>query len=395
MVQRQTGILFTINGMTALSFAFLLPIMSLFLVSELNAQPAFIGIYTTLTAISTLLVSPKITALIDKGVSSKALFILSLFGIVMASAGFFMASEFWHALIIGCVLMPLASSSVPLILTIIRNYADSTGADSTKLNSQMRSSVSLLWIFGPPLAFMSVDKLGFQSNFVLAAAIALVVVVIVMLCFESPTVNHSEKQTSKNSQLPRSVWGLGAVVLLANIANSTYINAMPIYLIQELAFSKSSPGWLLGLTALVEIPVMLLAANWAGRIGKVAVMKMGFMAGAVFYAAMYLSSSLEAFLVLQIINGVFFGIFVGLGITIMQDIAPNNIGKASAFYTNAMLLGTMVGTSLMGIISQYYGFRAPLLLCFTAIVAALVGLIIFDRKSQKVKVEGNVEQIIS
>jgi len=93
---------------------------------------------------------------------------------------------------------------------------------------------------------------------------------------------------------------------------------------------------------------------------------------------MYFNTSINIFLALQILNGLFFGIFVGLGITIMQDFAPTAVGKASAFYTNAMLVGTMIGTSTMGVISQYFGFKAPLLLCLGAIICSFIGLILFD-----------------
>ncbi len=367
------------NGLTALSFAFILPIMSLFLVNELNVEPAFIGIYTSLTALMTVMVSQKLTGLIDKGVSSKLLFVISLVGILLSAISFSLASEFWHVLLIGCILMPIAASSIPLILTIIRKYADSTGKHSTKLNSQMRSSVSVLWIFGPPLAFLSVDKLGFESNFHLAAFIACIVIVLVVILFRPPVTKLAVKKHDDTVKLPRPIWFLACVILLANIANSAYINAMPIYLTKELGLSVSYPGLLLSLTAAIEIPVMLLAVSWSQRFGKMAILKCGFVAAAIFYLGMYFSSSFTSFLVLQIFNGFFFGIFVGLGVTVMQDFAPKCVGKASAFYTNAMMIGTMLGTSGMGVISQYYGFKASFLLCLASVLMSFIALMYFEK----------------
>lgn len=378
MFKTQTPVLFAMNGLTALAFAFIMPIMSLFLVSELHTEPALIGLYTSLTALMTIIVSQKLTGLIDKGVSSKLLLIVSLAGIFSAAMMFSFATEFWHAITIGCVLMPLASSSIPLILTVIRRYADSTGKNSAKLNSQMRSSVSFLWIFGPPLAFLSVDQFGFDNNFYISAAIAGFVLLWIVFLFKAPVIEADKIKNKPKTKLPMAVWLLGIVVLLANIANSTYINAMPLFMTQELGLSKSYPGIFMGITAAVEIPVMLLAVGWAQRFGKSQVIRLGFIAGAVFYIGMYFNTSLNIFYALQILNGLFFGIFVGLGITIMQDFAPSSVGKASAFYTNAMLVGTMIGTSTMGIISQYFGFKAPLLLCLGAITCSFIGLILFD-----------------
>ncbi len=385
MLRSQTTVLFILNGTTALAFAFILPVMSLFLVTELNTEPALIGIYTSLTAVMTIIVSQKLTGLIDKGVSSKFLLLFGLLGIMASAMAFTYATKFWHALVIGCVLMPIASSSIPLILTVIRRYADSTGKNSAKLNSQMRSSVSFLWIFGPPLAFLSVDQFGFANNFYLSAAIAACVVVWIVLLLDAPKATQHNSNERRSTKLPASVWFLGLVILLANISNSTYINAMPIYLTQELQLTKSYPGYLMGITAAVEIPVMLLAVNWAHRFGKILIMKLGFATGAVFYVGMYFSTSIYSLFALQILNGLFFGIFVGLGITVMQDLAPKAIGKASAFYTNSMLVGTMLGTTMMGIISQYFGFKTAFLLSLASILLSLIGLTLFDSYREKLQ----------
>lgn len=386
MLKNQTVVLFLTNGITALAFALVLPVMSLFLVSGLHTEPAYIGIYTTLTALMTVLVSQKMTGLIDKGVPGKRLLLISLTGIVAAALGFSVASEFWHALLIGCLLMPFASSSIPLILTIIRHYADASGKNSTKLNSQMRSSVSMLWVFGPPLAFLSVDQLGFAANFRTSALIAVLVMVWVTLVLHQPNTEqdehrqHRQGSAKANSRLGAEVWMLGAVMLLANMANSAYINTMPLYLTKDLGLSTAYPGWLMGAAAAVEIPVMLLVAGWSVKVGKLWIMKAAFVCAMIYYVSVYFASSIWIILALQLLNGLFFGIFAGLGVTLMQDYAGKNIGKASAFYTNAMLVGTMLGTSSMGLVSQYFGFKAPFLLCLLSIVLAFVVMSWFDKR---------------
>ncbi|WP_114764580.1 sugar efflux transporter [Vibrio rhodolitus] len=385
LLQGQNGVLFAINSTTALAFAFILPVMSLFLISELGMPPVYLGVYSTLSSLMTILVSQKMTEAIDHGYSSKKLFIFALGGIIASAVGFSFATEFWHALILGCTTMPIASSSIPLILTIIRNYADASGQNSAKLNSQMRSSVSLLWIFGPPLAFLSVDKLGFSANYYLAIGFALTVIAIVTLFMRDVEKVESAKKIESNSKLPKAVWLLAGITLLANIGNSTYINAMPLLITEEMGLARSYPGWLFGLTAAVEIPVMLLAVSWAEKWGKANVIRVGFVSAAIFYIGMFNAESFSHLLILQVLNGIFFGIFVGLGVTILQDYAPHCIGKASACYTNAMLVGTMIGTSSMGIVSQYFGFKATLLSSLTAITIAIVAISLFIYQTESSK----------
>ncbi|SON52522.1 sugar efflux transporter [Vibrio tapetis] len=380
----QSGVYFIINGLTALAFAFLMPIMSLFLVTALKTEPIFLGLYTATVSLMTIFISQKLTGMIDKGVSSKKLFLMSLSGIVAASFGFSLATEFWHALVVGALLMPFASSSIPLILTMIRNYADSTGKDSAKINSQMRSSVSLLWIFGPPLAFLSVDTFGFDINFYLSMGIASLVMVIVATKLQvEGSKNKTQSEDKGKSIIPTEVWVLCAIMMIANMANAIYINSMPLFVTNDLKFPTSYPGLMLGITAAIEIPVMLLAVKWSKRWGKTGVMKLGFVAAATFYIGMFFAETLPMLLALQILNGLFFGVFVGLGITIVQDYAPSSIGRASALYTNAMLIGTMLGTSSMGLISQYYGFKAPLLLSFIAVITAGIGMWVHEANLAK------------
>ncbi|MFB9137648.1 sugar efflux transporter [Vibrio olivae] len=380
----QTGAYFLINGLAALSFSFILPIMSLFLVDGLGAKPGLIGVYTTLTAMATIVISQMLGGLTDRGASAKRLLLIALGALCLAATGFSLANQFWHALLVGVCLMSLGSSSIPIILGMIRRYAESTGKNSTRLNSQMRSSVSLLWILGPPIAFFAIDRFGFQGTFYLSAAVAAVVFSITIYAIHEPKPVISQHVARKGLNLkdvPASVWLLGVMTFCANMANSAYINAMPLYLTQQLAWPKAFPGILLGMTAAVEIPVMLLAARWSESFGKEKVVMAGFGLALCFYIGLQVVDSQLGLFLLQILNGTFFGIFVGLGISLMQDNAPNIVGKVSAFYTNSMLVGTMAGTSMMGIVSQYFGYKAALMACLIPMVAA-IGLLILFMRSQ-------------
>jgi len=53
------------------------------------------------------------------------------------------------------------------------------------------------------------------------------------------------------------IWALGAVMMLAKLSNNIYLTIMPLYLVHELNLPASFPGFLLGATAIMEIPVML------------------------------------------------------------------------------------------------------------------------------------------
>ncbi|MCG7499681.1 sugar efflux transporter [Vibrio sp. Of7-15] len=362
--------------------------MSLFLVEGLGVEPIYIGLYTISAALSGMIMSQKLGGLSDRGIDSKTLFLCAVFGIVLAALSFSLLTEFWQALVVGIVFMGLGSSSIPLILAMIRRFAEGSGQNSTKINSQMRSSVSLIWIVGPALAFASVDNLGFSVNFYVAALIALFVIAYTWKILPNASVATTEQTKigehhKASVRLPKAVWFLGGVVFFANVANSTYITAMPLYVTQEMGFPVSFPGLLLGMTAAFEIPIMLLAANWSQKVGKVKLLLFSFGCAVIFYILLQMITSMAAFVVIQLFNGLFFGIFVGLGVTVLQDEAPDFIGKATAFYTNAMAVGTMAGTSVMGLLSQYFGYKSALLLCLGSMLIAFVLLLSFELRTSR------------
>lgn len=359
------------------------PILSIFLIDGLGFEPIYIGIYTVAYAVSGIYVSQKFGAMADRGVDSKSLFIVSLFGVALSALTYALFTEFWQILIAGTLFMGIARASIPMILTMIRHFADNSTQDPTKVNAQIRSSVSLIWIVGPPLAFFTVDLFGFQLTFLLAAGLSLFVVFYTFkrLPNQTPRQSNDADEETKPHQyyaIPRVVIYLGITLFFGNVANSNYITAMPLYLTNDLNLPISYPGLLLGLTAACEIPIMLMAARWAQAIGIVRLLMVSFVIAMVFYAMCQFVEGIFYWLLIQVLNGIFFGIFVGVGISLLQDKAPNCIGKATAFYSNMMALGSMAGASTMGIVAQYYGYKEALLLSLVAIVIAFLMLLIYE-----------------
>ncbi|WP_446471318.1 hypothetical protein [Xenorhabdus stockiae] len=84
---------------------------------------------------------------------------------------------------------------------------------------------------------------------------------------------------------------------------------------------------------------------------------------------------MTALLFFQIFNALFYGIFIGLGVTIIQDIMPKRSGFSSAFYSNAMRVGMMSGTSLAGVVAQIYNFKIALLVPILSISLASILLL--------------------
>ena len=378
-----TGRLFLINVMTAISYAFILPVMSLFLINGLHASPIFITFYSLGFALSGLFFSQLMGSLADKGHPVRQLFMISVMSLFLAGLAFSFCRKPVEALAIGIFLMGPGNATIPLLLSMIRKHSLTAGLNATRLNTQMRSGVSIVWIAGPALAFVCADRFGFTFNFLASALLAAITLLAsqLLLSKDKKTVDTGRTETTQVSKAPVTgmIWALGAVMMLANLSNNMYLTIMPLYLVHELNLPASFPGFLLGATAIMEIPVMLAAAHLAEKTGKEPLIMVGFLFAAVYYSLLQLATNMTELIVLQLFNGLFFGIFVGLGISVIQDALPERSGFASAFHSNAMRTGMMAGNGIAGLMAQLAGFKMTLLFPLISVCCAALLMLCINR----------------
>ncbi len=353
--------LLIVNLLSAMAYSFVLPIMSMFLVDHLGTDPIYIGIFTVSTAVMSLLVNRKIGNLIDAGLSAKALFLTANACLVLTGVCFALLTEFWQAVLVGLSLFAMGNSSIPILLVLIRRHADQSNLQSTELNAQMRGGVSLMWILGPALAFSCIEQFGFTATYLTASSIAFIA--LLMAIWLMPDYAHQSKLTkSENADIqkqrpPIRFWLLAGVTLLGNFSNGLYIVSMPLYIKLDLGLTESSVGIMMGLTAALEVPMLLLAPRLSRIFGRQRVYAFAFIAGSMFYLSLLLVDNYTFLLVSQILNGIFFGTFAGLAISILQDELPERTGYASSSYTNAMRIGSMFGSTSAGILAQFFGYQ--------------------------------------
>lgn len=368
--------LYIINALTALSYSLIIPVMTLFLVQHLKMPPIYIGLYTVGVALSAIAFSQLFGALSDRGVNAKKLYMIALISTVCAAMTYASSSYFGIVLATGITLMGLGNASMPQFFIITRRYAEQQGRDVAQLNALMRSGMSLVWIIGPGIAFTLLVWQGFSTNFYLAAIIALLSLSFASyLLPDIPYVSKKEDAKTLRMKFPPQLWILGVVVLLVNMSNSLYITAMPLYVSQELNIKESFPmlpGILFGISAASEIPIMLYTPHWARNIGHLTLFSVGVSLGVVFYVGFFFADTVWQWLSLQLINGIYYGIFCGLGITLVQEAIPDRVGFSSAFYASAMRLGAMAGSALTGIIAQILSFHVAVLFASLTVLVAMV-----------------------
>lgn len=361
-----------LSTFTGLTNAFIVPVMSYFLVEGLGAEPMYIGLYTVAVTLSGLVVSQWLGYLADAGVSSRRLYILCIAAMGLAVVCFAHAPGFWWVFAAGIGLMSFGNAAMPQVLTLSRQWAGQVDINITQFNSLIRAAISVAWMGGPPLAFALVAWLGFSGSFYAAAGIAIISIVFVVRYIPELTQSSRRAQEQEASNIPGSFWLLGGAITFGMMGNLMYGSALPLYTLEELKLPAYTPGMLMGVVAGLEIPIMLLASRLAEVFRKEAIMAVSFVCGMLFYTGLFFATELWQFVALQFVNACFYGLYAGVGLTLMQDQLPSRIGFTSAFYSNAMKTGMMVGTTATGFIAQFFAFRYA---SIGSLVAAALGLV--------------------
>ncbi|MDU0356036.1 sugar efflux transporter [Paraglaciecola aquimarina] len=369
--------------LTGLVGAFINPLMTYFLVDGLAVPPIYIGLYTISLTLSGLIISQWLGNLADKGSSSRKLYILATVGTIAALVIYSNTQSFLWVLAAGVTLMALGNATTPQMLTLGRQWAGNNKVNILQFNARIRACFSFAWMLGPPLGFMLVASIGFAGAFSVAIFFAVLGMLFVMFFVPEQQIEHNHQHATTQHKAPLSFWLLGASVVMGSMANTMYTSALPLYTLNELALPSYTPGLLMGLVACIEIPVMLFTNRLSRWFDKTHLLAVSFVFGLVFYIGIFNAYLLWHFVLLQLFNAIFYGLYAGIGLTLMQEQLPNRIGFTSAFYSNGMKVGLMFGSTAAGVIAQFGSFQYATLGSAVATVLAIIILILFNRLKHK------------
>ena len=334
------------------------PTLSLFLSREVGAQPFWVGLFYTVNAIAGILVSLGLAKRSDQQGDRKKLIMFCCLMAVGNALLFAFNRHYLTLISCGVMLASLASTAMPQLFALAREYADSSAREVVMFSSIMRAQISVAWVIGPPMAFMLALNYGFTAMYSIAAGIFVISLVLVALWL--PSVKRIE-QPADIAVTEVSGWGNKNVRMLFIAStmmwtcNTMYIIDMPLWISSELGLPDSLAGVLMGTAAGLEIPAMILAGYYVKRFGKRRMMVSAVAAGVVFYVGLIMFHSREALLGLQLFNAIFIGIIAGIGMLWFQDLMPGRAGSATTLFTNSISTGVILAGVIQGALAQSFG----------------------------------------
>ncbi|MFS7188757.1 MFS transporter [Serratia proteamaculans] len=332
-----------------------IPTLSLFLTTEVRVSSLWVGFFYAVNAGVGIIVSFLLAKKSDRQRDRRYL-ILICYLLAAGNCLLFAFNRNYLTLITaGVLLTAIANTAIPQLFALAREYGERSSQNVAMFSAIMRAQLSLAWVFGPPLAFMLVVNYGFTAMFIFAAGIFLLVTLLAwwILPEVARPVVGDDVAIQQKTVFDKDISLLFFASVLMWTCSAMYLIDVPLYITAELGLPQSLTGWMMGIAAAIEIPIMILVGRYVNRVGKRLMMAGAMVAGIVFYAGMLWFTSTTGLLALQLFNAIFIGIIATVGMLYFQDLMPERAGMATTLFTNSISTGVILAGILQGILTEY------------------------------------------
>lgn len=365
--------------MVGMAGALVLPTFSLFLAKEIAVRPLLIGLVFAGIALTSIAYNHWIGRWSDRLSDRRPL--VAGFCALGAVACLILAFSRHYAVVAttAVLIFSLSMVSFSQIMAYSLDYAEAEIPTERipLFNAIMRAQIAFAWVAGPPLGFLLATYFSFTLSYSVAAGLYLLVGLMSLRLLpqlERRLVRTAEPSLSLPRLPPavvRSLWFCTLGFSLLWGANNAYLISLPIHLNDYLQLDPHWMGWIMGTTAALEVPFMLLAGHYASRFRLVNVIRCAGVSALCLYLGIYFASALWHLFVLQVFNAMFIGLLAGIGVSVIQDLMPGRSGSASALYTNTTHIGSLCSSLVVGLVADYFGYHQVFLVNTLMVLLAL------------------------
>jgi len=369
MPPRPAALAFLLVLIGSICTSSLIPAMGYFIIEHLGEPAWKVGFYTVLVAVLSLTLTRIYGERLDASASVRLLLISAILAYLAYCLLLSQLTSFLLLLLIGTPLMSLANTANGVAFTFGRLTATREGYDITRVNSWLRMGVSLAWMIGPALTFSLIGLIGFTATYFVSFALGLVWLALWHLTI--PRGFRALPRPKTDEDIDGTNWGLwlaGFTVLMFVITNSLALYALPLFALTEIGLTDAAHGLALTVKCGVEVFAIFGAARLSRTFGVRPVLVLSTVLGVASMILFTHVQTLPQLLAVAGLEGLYYGLMAGLGITYVQTFAPDRPGRATAVYMNSLFLGGMIGSVAMGFIASAFDFRSVLF------VAAACGL---------------------
>jgi SET family sugar efflux transporter-like MFS transporter len=258
------------------------------------------------------------------------------------------------------------ATSLPAAVIALVVLGGPAGVGSTLLYAELRHSgasasdvmntraiVSFAWVAGPPLATLSMGVLGNRSILPVLAGVGLLNVATTSIMISGRRPAHGAahpavaREPERQPVRKTTIAALTGAFILLQATNSAAVSIMSLFVTAQLGLPVIWAGITLGAAALLEIPALWLIGRLSRRFSGYSMIISGCTAGVLYYSAMIFVRDPAALILLQALNAWFFGVVIGIGMTMFQQVIPRP-GLATGLFMNTRRIGSIISGPIIG-----------------------------------------------
>ncbi|WP_321797695.1 sugar efflux transporter [Caballeronia sp. J97] len=383
--------------MLGVAMSFTAPYLSLFSVEQADMSPLKLGVFMTVIAASGVVASALAGKWSDRHGHHRELLLAAL---IASSLGFLLlclVRNYAALVAIGIAFLGAGGSAMSLVFSFARAALPvDDEAERALALATLRTVLSMAWVFGPSVGALVLAGVGFYGLFLFAAACFIACGAIVWRMHDSPkgdphsapahyagdptsllevTAPDTEELVPPHAGALHSraeIWRATVAMTLIGLAASATMIVLPLYVVHGMHGTRIDVSIMLGLGALLEIPMMLALGARASRLDKQRWLASCAVVHLIYFIAVAASPNVHFLIPMQAFNAFVVSVTSCLGMTYMQDLMPQSPGSATALFFNASRVGSILSGVLSGALVAALGYRGTFLVCGCIALGAAV-----------------------
>ncbi|ADV66411.1 sugar efflux transporter [Deinococcus maricopensis] len=369
-----------------LATSFAGPYISLFGRQAAHMTPLALGVFMTLMSLSSIMISTQLGRWSDRRASRRPTVLLALLAAATGYALLANTTAYLPLVLIACVFLGTGAAAFPQLFAFARAQISSAPASTAEHGlTTLRSVFSLAWVVGPVVSAAVLTRTNFTALFLTTGACFLLGALLVGTTrtrAHAKPVAPSATVTGDAAPAPRTMRLIALSFVLYGTAMAMGSIMLPLHVTETLHGTPGQVGFLVGLCALLEIPVMLSFVLLPRRFSYERLILFAFALFAVYFVLVATAPGVGLLIVAQAVRAVVLAITASLGMAYFQQLMPNRIGTATTLFANTTSAGSMIAGVVSGACAQVFGYQAVFVLCAALSAAAFALLLALTRRAR-------------
>lgn len=306
----------------------------------------------------------------------------------MASIGWIgvaLSFELWMPFVISALVLGFTGAATSQLFAAIHDELSANPTpDNDGIVAIVRMSLTAGWVVGPVAGSVLADAFGLRVMFI-AIGLTMLSQILPLGTLRTALPEMHDGSGAGLADHP-SLQVMTPLLMFTGLYICVYAGEaikyayLPIYMNNDLGFSGSLRGAIIGIQPLVELPLIPVAVVIAKRTGmmRLMVIAAGFGVGANLLFA--LSGGAAGLFAGQILMGGVWGVFAALGIIVAQRLLPSAVATASAIFMSSTALSSAVGGLFGGLGADAFGLPHVFFVPAVFGGVAIIGLVMMDRR---------------